>query len=362
MTLPPTTQRALVLTDKHGVFVVTHVPVPHPGPGELLIKIHASALNSLDIKVQEYGVFVTHYPAVLGMDIAGTVETLGEGVVGFEKGDRVIVESYYENSHAGFQQYTLARADLVAKIPSNISFEQAATLPVGLLTAALGLFTQNLPLDAAHEGAGPFGSAGLFPPWDAGGRGKYAGKPFLVLGASGSVGQYVVQLAKLAGFSPIIATASPHNAPLLLSLGATHFLDRHLSTSSLRAEIAKITSAPFEVIFDAVSFPQTQQEAYDILAPGGTLVLVLPPKIKVKPEEQKRVVKVFASAYVCEQNRALTSSLFKALPGLLEEETIKPNPVDLVPGGLGAIADALVRFTNNKVSGVKLVVRPQETQ
>ncbi|KZT08886.1 uncharacterized protein LAESUDRAFT_811013, partial [Laetiporus sulphureus 93-53] len=101
------------------------------------------------------------------------------------------------------------------------------------------------------------------------------------------------------------------------------FFDRHVPPSSLLAEIAKITSAPLELMFDAVPFPQAQQEAYDILAPGGTLLLVLQLKIEVKSDERKHAVKVFASGYVREENRVIASSLFKVLSGLLEEGAMK---------------------------------------
>lgn len=85
----PAQQKALVLTAKQGPFAVQIIDVPKPASGELLIKIQATALNPVDWKIQAYGIFIEKFPAVIGSDIAGTVEELGEGVTGFAKGDRV---------------------------------------------------------------------------------------------------------------------------------------------------------------------------------------------------------------------------------------------------------------------------------
>lgn len=85
-------QKSLFLTGRQGSFVVSSVPIPVPGPGQLLLKVYAAALNPVDWKVQANGIIVRDYPAVLGTDIAGTVEELGDGVSGFVKGDRMWVQ------------------------------------------------------------------------------------------------------------------------------------------------------------------------------------------------------------------------------------------------------------------------------
>lgn len=85
----PETQKALVLPAKCADYVIRSVPVPSPSPGQLLVKIHSAALNPIDWKIQKSGVFIDQYPAVLGCDIAGTVEVIGVGVEDFSLGDRV---------------------------------------------------------------------------------------------------------------------------------------------------------------------------------------------------------------------------------------------------------------------------------
>lgn len=85
----PQTQKALVLNHKFGQFTLETVPIGKPGPGEILVKIQSVALNPVDWKVRKYGVLVEEYPAILGHDISGDVEDLGEGVLDFKKGDKV---------------------------------------------------------------------------------------------------------------------------------------------------------------------------------------------------------------------------------------------------------------------------------
>ena len=83
------THKALLLEKKFGEYAVGDVTTLKPGPGELLVKVHATALNPVDWKIRKYGVFVETFPAILGSDLAGDVVELGEGVSGFEVGDRV---------------------------------------------------------------------------------------------------------------------------------------------------------------------------------------------------------------------------------------------------------------------------------
>ena len=87
--MAPLTQKALILDAKLGKFSVDIVQVPKPGSGEILIKVKAAALNPVDWKIHKYGFLVEKFPAILGTDIAGDVEEIGEGVTEFQKGDRV---------------------------------------------------------------------------------------------------------------------------------------------------------------------------------------------------------------------------------------------------------------------------------
>ena len=126
----------------------------------------------------------------------------------------------------------------------------------------------------------------------------------------------VIQIARLSGFSPIITTASLHNAEFLKSLGATHVLDRTLPASSIIAEVQKIAGGkPVEYAYDAISLPDTQPLAYDVVAPGGTLIIVLNeaiPAEKKKEGDNKRVVHAFGTVHTPE-NRAVGVEFYNRL-------------------------------------------------
>ncbi|KIJ54533.1 hypothetical protein M422DRAFT_24482 [Sphaerobolus stellatus SS14] len=337
-------QKALLLPEKQGNFKVGEVSMPKPGKDEILVKIHSTALNPVDWKIQKLGYFINDFPAILGSDSAGTVEEVGEGVTKFQKGDKVFHQGYFTNTTATFQQYTTVPAEIVAKLPSNLSFDQAASIPLGIATPAVGFYH-------SHEKQG----AGLQAPWE-GGEGKYAGQAIVIFGGSSSVGQYAIQLAKLSGFSPIITTSSLHNADLLKSFGATHVIDRK---ADVVAEVKKILSEPPKIVYDAISLEDTQNQAVQVVAPDGTLLLVIPAVEGVKSAQgDKNVYTVFGNVHV---QRELGVSMYSKLTEYFESGKIKPNRVEILPNGLAGIPDGLQKMEDNKVSGVKLIARPQET-
>jgi NADPH:quinone reductase-like Zn-dependent oxidoreductase len=133
----------------------------------------------------------------------------------------------------------------------------------------------------------------------------------------------VIQFAKLSGFSPIIATASPANFELLKSFGATHVIDRKLVVS-LKAEVAKITAEPVEYAFDTWSDAESQRAVHGLLAPCGRMAVTEPSEIK--DLDGKTIFHVFGVVHV-EAHRKLGASLFGALESMLAEGTIKvPRP------------------------------------
>ena len=219
------------------------------------------------------------------------------------------------------------------QIPSNVTFDQAATIPLALATSAVALY---------HSGERAIGgTCGLTPPWGEGGRGKYAGQPTIVFGGASTVGQaskclqlhqdtnqllterIAIQLLRLSGFSPLITTASPRNIDSLKSLGATHVLDRNLSTEALHAEIKKIADKPITTIYDAVGSPETQNLGYDLLGPGGVLAAVQPDSIKPEKKVSEKNSFFMMGDLNCPPNRKLGASLYSKLTELLAEEALK---------------------------------------
>ncbi|KAI0366165.1 GroES-like protein [Pilatotrama ljubarskyi] len=346
----PTEQKALVLPVKQGEFVVDTRPVPKPSPGELLVRNEASGLNPVDWKIQAFGAIVTKYPAVLGIDAAGVVAATGEGVAQHTLGDKVLYQGSLNIDHATFQQYTLVKAGFAGKLAKSLTFEQGASIPLAIATAAVGLYNQP-------------GGTLFTPPWAEGGRGKYSGKPMVVMGGSSAVGSLAIQLSKLSGFSPIITTASLKNTALLEGYGATHVLDRYLSASALREEVLKITDEPVSAVYDAISLPETQNAAFDLLAPGGKLLVVLGDAVNddKKKNANGRTVVPVAGTIQIPQNAEFGKALYASLTGLLESGDIKPLVVEVIPGGLGSIPKGLDKLKNNQVSATKLIVRPVET-
>jgi NADPH:quinone reductase-like Zn-dependent oxidoreductase len=344
----PSKQKALVLDGKYGQFVVNTVDVSKPGPGEILVKIQSASLNALDWKIQKHGIFVDHYPVVIGRDIAGDVAEVGFGVTEVAVGERVFLQGDSEGDNGAFQQYAVVESHLLAKIPPNLSYDQASTLPVTLTTAYLALFNKR-----------PHGLALPNPLTD--GPNQCAKQTLVILGGPGSVAQFALQLAKLSGFSNIISVASLKHTNLLTSLGATHVLDRYTPPSTLPAEISKITGEDKGVMYvlDAVSSVETQQIGYDLLTSGGRMAIILADAVE-KKVEGKKVVRVNGNANATENYDAVMI-FFQGITPLLERGVIKPVSVQVIPKGLAGVADGLQLLEDNQASGLKLVARPQET-
>ncbi|KAJ8496852.1 hypothetical protein ONZ51_g870 [Trametes cubensis] len=338
----PTTQKALLLHEAGMPYVLGESPVYHPGPEEVLVKIMACALNPIDHMIANPPVRST------------LLRNLKEG-------DKVLFLGDGTNAKRSstFQQYAVVPADLTAIIPDNITFEQAATLPLAITTDVLVLYNQS----AAAENIG----LRLTPVWEPEGATAYAGTPAFIIGGASSLGQYAIQLAKLAGHNPIVTTASLHNAPLLISLGATHVIDRHKSNESVLAELSTIAGEKsVEFVFVAIPHdPEVCRLGRDALAPGGALAIVLPspyaiPEDVANAGDGKRVGFVYGSTYL-PHTREVSVAMYRQLTSWLQKGALKPNPVEVLPNGLAGIPEGLERMKANKISGRKLVARPQET-
>ncbi|CDO74507.1 hypothetical protein BN946_scf184979.g62 [Trametes cinnabarina] len=346
------TQKALLLPAAGGQYAVGEAPIPRPGPKEVLVKIIAAALNPVDWKVAfpPYSDLIAEYPFIAGTDGAGEVVEAGEEVTNLKVGDRILFQGWFENRYATLQQFCVVKAELAAKIPENISFEQAASVPLGLATIILALYNQ--PPDQPY-------TLGFKPIWEEGATAEWAGKPALIIGGASSVGQYAIQVAKFAGFSPIITTASPHNTAHLTSLGATHVIDRSLPGDQILARLPELTGRkPIEFIYDAISLPETMALAYQALAPGGALGIVLPDVIPAelkKEGDNKRVSFVLGNVHRPE-NQECGKEMYKRLTEWLEKGIIKPNPIEVLPNGLASAPEGLARLKSNKGDSYRVLV------
>ncbi|KAJ7641923.1 chaperonin 10-like protein [Roridomyces roridus] len=341
------TQKALVLKEKFGQFVVDSWPMPPPpAAGQVLIKIQATALNPADWKMRKLGALIDEYPTIVGWDFSGDVEAVGEAVDSLKKGDRVMALSFPPHGMYAFQQYVLMPADLVGKIPDSLDYAQAASIPLGYATAAIGL------LAAAPAGAGLDPTCAF--------EKSFAGQPVFVFGGSSSVGQFALQVLREYKFSPIITYASAKHTDFLKSLGATHVIDRNAVPTASVPETVRLIAGPgasFKIVFDAISEPDTQEACFQLLSSeGGTAVAIL------GGEEHdingRKLIHVMGSPHL---HREFGTLMWKTLAKQVAEGIIVPNRVEKLPNGLAGIVDGLARLENNAVSGVKLVAFPQET-
>lgn len=147
-----------------------------------------------------------------------------------------------------------------------------------------------------------------------------------------------IQLAKLSGFSPIITTTSLHNQALLLSLGATHVLDRNLPNLTLVERIRQLVAEPPTYIFDAVSIKATQQAAYALLAPRGTLAVVSRPLVGLEDDGSGKRVFAVVGSFHPSPNRVLGAQFSSALTRWLEEGKIRVRVIR-VPWLLSGLVD-----------------------
>lgn len=112
-----------------GSFTEASVPHPTPGPNEICIRTKAVALNPLDWKNRAFGVTVQSWPAVLGIDAAGVIDSVGESVEDFKTGDEIFGIGGMDNRGATFQEIITVPSHFVAKKPASLTFEEAASLP-----------------------------------------------------------------------------------------------------------------------------------------------------------------------------------------------------------------------------------------
>ncbi|KAJ7495830.1 GroES-like protein [Mycena galericulata] len=334
-------QPALIVESPHAPFVLGSCDIPSPARGEVLVKIMSAALNPASWIQRELNILIDEYPVILGSDIAGVIEELGEGVEGFSKGDKV----FGGLTVGGFQQYTTIHSALLIRMPENASFDEVATFPVAFTTACVGLF-----------GPAPIGLS-LNPTfsWDKPQQGQSA----LIIGASSSVGQFAIQLLRFVGFMRIVAYASAAHFDYLTQLGATHCIDRTaVPLETLAAHPALTPAVP--VVFDVFG---SFNSSFDCAADGGSVVTARPMGTwdADRLAQNKTVALVRAGGLGSTEHTTFGRLIIKNLPEMLAKGVISANRIEVLPNGLTEIPEGLERIKNGAVSGVKLVAHPQDS-
>lgn len=248
------TMKALVLNRYNGPLELTDLPTPKAERGQVLVRVKAAGLNPLDTKIRSGNAAHAKHPLplVLGIDMAGTIEAVGEGVTGFSIGDDV----YGMTGGVGGLQGSLAQcqavdARLLAHKPANLSMREAAAIPLSFITSYEGI------ADRAK---------------------LQAGQTVLVQGGAGGVGHISVQLAKAMG-ARVFATASEKDLALIEAYGATPIDYR---ASSVEQYVDALTQGEgFDLVADTVggasldaSFKAVKQFGHVVSALGwGTHAL-----------------------------------------------------------------------------------------
>jgi NADPH:quinone reductase-like Zn-dependent oxidoreductase len=366
--------KALWLNAKGAPFTVGPAPYTAPRANEIVVRVRAVAVNPVDRLQQTMGdIFTpwTSYPFVVGSDVAGDVVEVGSGVTRLQIGDRVVgyaAGSDKQRNRAAegaFQHYVVLLAHMAAPIPDAMPFEDAAVLPLGLSTAACGLFQPDfLALNAPSAAPAPMG------------------KTLLVWGGSTSVGSNAIQLAAAAGYD-VVTTASPRNFDYVKRLGARAAFDYRSRTvmsdivSALRGrEIAGAlaigagsAAACIDIVgacqgarFVAMATPPTSFD--DVPAGRGRLQRLAPAMLRMIAgsillalKARRRGVRtkmIWGSALIA---NAVGPMIFEAfLPTALAEARFVAAPHPTVVGaGLAQIPAALERQRQG-VSASKLVV------
>jgi NADPH:quinone reductase-like Zn-dependent oxidoreductase len=234
--------RAVVLTKVGGpeVLRVQEQPDPAVGPGQIRIAVRAAGINFADT-LARVGLYpdAPKPPCVLGYEVAGVVESVGEGVTEFELGDRVIAGTRFN----GQAELVSVDAGQALPLPDQLSFEQGAAFPVNYGTAYAALILMG---------------------------GMRAGDRVLIHAAGGGVGISATQLARNAG-AEIFGTASPGKHEAIRAQGVTHAIDYR--SQDFEDEVMRITGGEgVDLIMDALG-PTSFRKDYRLLRAGGRLVM-----------------------------------------------------------------------------------------
>ena len=347
------------------IHVTIHdVPIPVPGPDQVLIKVSVAGSN-----VKDWGHLTSRNLSLnSGDDMAGTVHEIGANVKAaghFKLGDRVAGFHQMFEPAGAYAEYAVAPARTTFKIPATTSFEEAATMPLIMLTAALTLFRRL-----------------VYPaPWKT----ATNSTPLIVYGASSALGSFTIKLARLANIHPIIAIGGGSSegvrALLEAELGDA-FVDYRSGTDTMLRDVAAaLKGRKTKHGIDSISSNKTWIPLSTMLDPEGqSLLSVVSGAHAYEDEEIPTGVKILytyvgsghTGAYLPAMPKqpdaeevkgdvVFAGMFFRWLEGALAKDEIVGHPFVVTPGGLEGVGLSLRSLQEGKAKGRKFVCRVAET-
>ncbi|MFH5801726.1 zinc-binding dehydrogenase [Haladaptatus sp. CMAA 1911] len=308
---------AMVITDFGGtdVFERRDVEKPSPGPTEVLVRVHATSVNPVDYKIRQAGSWAgIAPPAIIGYDVSGVVEAVGDAVTDFDVGDDVFYTPEIFGEQGSYAEYHAADESIVARKPENVSHTEAAALPLAAGTAWSAVVT----------------------------RGDVGVDETVLIHGTGGVGAHAVQIASAAG-ARVIATASPETVDQTEDLGAIRAInyESEAFTDVIQSEFDE----GVDLVFTTVG-GTTLVDSTGVTKPGGRLVTILEPKGEWGNAYQKNLT---VEMVFLERDRRPLEGLRR----LVERGQLEPVIDSVVP--LKEIAEAHERAEEGGLTG-KIVV------
>jgi NADPH2:quinone reductase len=283
------------------VLKLADVPDPKPGPGQVVVRIHAAGVNPVDAYLRS-GTYPLKppLPYTPGMDGAGVIESVGEGVTRVKVGDRVYIAGTVSGTYA---EKALCLDTQVHSLPERVSFEQGAAVNVPYATAYRALFQRA--------------------------NGK-PGEVVLVHGASGGVGVAAVQLARAAGFTVIGTGGTDKGRQLVAEQGAHHVLDHH--SKEYPDQIRSLTSGRgVDVILEMLANVNLAKDL-GLLAPHGRVVVVgSRGTIEIDPRAMMGKDSSIRGMSLMSASAGELASIHAALVAGLENGTLRPVVGQKIP-------------------------------
>src|SRR5690348_17896621 len=297
--------KAVRLLEYGGQLVFNDVATPTIARDEILVKVKSTAVNHLDL-VEASGtarqILPIDLPWIPGHEFSGVVEQIGSDVAAYAPGDAVFGTS----AMGAYAEYLAVKPAVIARKPSNLSFEEAASVPVAAQTAWQGIFTHG-HLEKKQT--------------------------ILIHAGAGAVGAYAAQMAAHAG-AAVIATASGDDEAYVKSIGASRVIDYR------KAQFEKVLREKVDVVFDLIG-GDTQKRSFPVLKEGGHLVATTQPV----SQEETATHRVLGAM----MRLAPSGDGLGRIARLLEAGTLRPDVASVYP--LQDAAQAWKDMTGNRAPG-----------